>query len=466
MNAAEKTVCTSNPERPFPTPSRSPPSIFSLPNELLVEIAAAGQERRVHQRAKSEWTLSHVSRRFRDAILGAPVLWTFVETNVIHEGSVEIMKLYLERSRACTIRVNLWDHSWVEPWYNVIGEWPSHILPHTHRLSRLSITATDVSIASILAILQDVAVPVLQDLEIEVEDSTGNHPLDIFSSGPPQSLTLLKTVGFAPQFPLPQWMASITHLEISESDHLLENENLIDLASQCPVLIRLYIDTSSWSDREGKIVIPSLKSLHLSVADDADDLYLGRIIRLFDIPALTDLVIDYAHGDQLCALFDSNSLPSSSFPALTSLSFINRQCTCEEQWTPEPISSPPLRLFPALSSLTLINQCFTAHIVEQILGPASQPWPLLRTITVCPTPETLQAVYSTLQGAIRSKREHGQAIPKFRFSPILFQESYWDENGVDVELFDPTEFLPALQLMKSAEHRRFPNMKGKKCTVH
>ncbi|KAJ7481608.1 hypothetical protein FB451DRAFT_132480 [Mycena latifolia] len=446
---------TTPPSKSNPEPSsRSPPAIFSLPNELLVEIAAAGQleEDRVHDSLhddfKPEWTLSHVSRRFRDVMIGAPILWTFVETDLMHKGSVEILKRYLERSGACTIRANLSQRSLSGVHNRLLFPRLSHILPHTQRISRLSIRATNLSITPMLAVLQDVAIPILQDLEIGVVGRTDNHPLDIFSSGPPQSLTLLKTVGFAPQFPLPQWMASLKHLDISRCNPIMEstgNSIFVDLTSQCPALSCLYIDMSSWRHQEGKIIIPSLKSLHLSVADDADDLHLRWIMRLFDTPVLTDLMINYAHGDQLCALFDSNSLPDSSFPALTSLSFINRQCTCEEEWTPEPILSPPLRLFPALSSLTLINQCFTAHIVQQILGPASQPWPLLGTITICPIPETLQAVYSTLQGVIRSKREHGQVIPKFSFPPILFHKSFWDENEVGVELFDPTEMVSALR---------------------
>ncbi|KAJ7481578.1 hypothetical protein FB451DRAFT_1555836 [Mycena latifolia] len=444
---------TTPPSKSNPEPSsRSPPAIFSLPNELLVEIAAAGQEDRVHNTLhddfKSEWTLSHVSSRFRDVMLGAPILWTFVETELTHKGSVEILKRYLERSQTCMIHAYLCNHSRVDVEHDLLAEWLSYISPHTRRISQLSISATKRSITPILAILQDAAAPVLQGLEIGLEAKMDNCTLDIFSSGPPEALTFMKTVGFAPQFPLPQWMASLTHLEISRCSPILDstgNSVFVNLTSQCPALSRLYIDTSSWTHQESKIIIPSLKSLHLSVARDGGNLHLLWIIRLFDAPALTDLVIDHTHGDQLCALFDSNNLPDLSFPALISLSFINRRCACEGEWSPEPLSSPPLRLFPALSSLTLINQCFAAHIVEQILGPASQPWPLLGTITICPTPETLQAVYSTLQGAIRSKREHGQAIPKFRFSPRLSRKSYWRKNGVDVEMFDPTEMVAALR---------------------
>ncbi|KAJ7429577.1 hypothetical protein FB451DRAFT_616069 [Mycena latifolia] len=432
-------------------------AIFSLPNELLVEIAAAGQseDRVPNNDFKSEWTLSHVSSRFRDAVLSAPTLWSFFETNLIRQGSVETMKLYLARSGGCKIRANLCDLSWMDAKLDLIAERLSHILPHTHRISRLSIRATERSIVSILAVLQDAAAPVLQGLEIEVEAKIDNRPLDMFSSGPPEALTFLKTVGFTPQFPLPRWMASLTHLEISRCDPIMDstgNSVFLDLTLQCPTLIRLYVDTSFWVIRQQRrVIIPSLKTLRLAVNSDANAFHLRAVLGLFDTPALTDLIMDYTHGDQICVLFDSNSLPDSSFPALTSLTFVNSgSCACEDdnsiRQAVQPIPPPPLRLFPTLASLTLVNGCFTSHIVEQILGPASPPFPLLRTVALSPnpTPETFQEVYNTLQTVIASKRQGEQTIPKFRFSPMLFHQPYWDEHGVDVELFDYPEVLIAV----------------------
>ncbi|KAJ7481483.1 hypothetical protein FB451DRAFT_1394135 [Mycena latifolia] len=419
MDAPETTKL--NPGPPSPTPSQSPPAIFSLPNELFIAIAFAGQEPdriHIHVDFKSEWTLSHVSRRFRDVIIGAPVLWTFVEIDRTHQGSVEIMKLYFARSLGCKIRANLRD-----------------------------IKATKISITPILAVLQDAAVPILQDLEIKIEDNAaGYRPLDLLSLGPPHALTLFKMVGFAPQFPLPQWMASLTHLNISRSDHLLvSNGNIVDLTTQCPALIHLYIDTTYWASRQGRIIIPSLQSLRISVNDsDEAASFLLEIFEVLDTPAVTELIVEHAHGDHICVLLNSACLSNSSFPVLTTLSFVNsRDCGCEVYadicFALQTISPPPLRLFPALSSLTLINECFTAHIVEQILGSVS-----LETFTVCPTVKALQDVYTALQDGIRSNRQRGQLIPKFRFSRMLFEQLYWDENRVDVELFDPTEALAAL----------------------
>ncbi|KAJ7704379.1 hypothetical protein B0H17DRAFT_1039467 [Mycena rosella] len=201
----------------------------------------------------------------------------------------------------------------------------------------------------------------------------------------------------------------------------------------------------------------SLKSLHLSIDGAEDSAFLLATVNHFSTSALTNLRIDYTHGDQICWLFDSTTLSDSSFPSLTSLSFANvGKCPYEQK--PEiysvlrPIPSPPLRRFPILSSLTLINQCFTTHIIEQILGlgPESAPWPLLKTLTLCPQDNDMQAVHRTLQNLERSKRREAQTIPKFRFSPKLFSHflepySNWDEHQVDVEWYDATEVLAALE---------------------
>ncbi|KAJ7481523.1 hypothetical protein FB451DRAFT_130309 [Mycena latifolia] len=455
MDAPEKTSCKSNLEPPSPTPSRPPPAIFSLPNELLVAIAAVGQEGRIPDRArggdfKPEWTLSHVSRRFRDVIIGAPILWSFIEADGTHEGSVETMKLYLARSGGCKIRVNLCDLSRMAVDRDLVAGRFSNIVPHIHRIWRLGIGATEFSIDSMLAVFRDVAAPVLQDLEIGIS-TIYNYPrcsLDMFCRSLPPALTSLKMIGFVPGTPLPQWMASLTHLELRKSDYDIFDGHrvFVGLPTQCPALIHLVLDMNCWSSHSvmDRISIPSLKTLRMILDVSADDSHLSDILDVFDTPALTDLIIENTHGDQICVLFNPNTLPNSTFSCLTSLSFVGKGCRCQVDphlFEPPPIRSPPLRLFPALSSLTLINQCFTANIIEQILGSASQPWPLLGSITLCPKKDALDNVYDALLDVIRSRHHDAQTIPKFRLSPVLFEKSNWDEHGVDVELSDPTEIV-------------------------
>ncbi|KAJ6590929.1 hypothetical protein DFH09DRAFT_1138122 [Mycena vulgaris] len=442
--------------------------ILSLPNELLAEIVAVGQaeerlelervltlSHRFHSVGSNlEWTLSHVSRRFREAIIGAPVLWTIVRIDFTFEGSVAISKLYLERSQRCKIWVNTHDTAVPRDSSldHLMANQFSHIIPHTPRIWRLSLDSGVHSLVATLLAFRDVAVPALEHLEIETGGMYANCPLEMFSAGPPIALTRLKIDGSVPTS-LPQWTASLTHLDLWRGEGLGSDRTSFFMAipTRCPSLVHLCFDTTSFDSPPNlaRMSILSLRSLRIILHRDYDTPHLVGVIGLFDTPAVTDLTIDYVHGDQICVLFDPTSLPDLSFPALTSLSFVNLGCGCEVDDLAsdlQVIPSPPARLFPTLSSLALVNVCFVSYIVEQILGPASQPWPRLGTVTICPNKTAVHDVGSPLRGAIDSRRQRGQAIPKLRLSAPMFYQKYWDENGVDVELFDPSELIRGLTL--------------------
>jgi hypothetical protein len=211
---------------------------------------------------------------------------------------------------------------------------------------------------------------------------------------------------------------------------------------QCPLLVHLHLDISWIFTPARQFHIPTLKFLHILVSDSEDEFYLLDMVDLFDTPALTEFIIDGTHGDQIFVLFNSPSLPHSSFSALTSFSFINRySCSCESDGHhdfSDTMSSPPL--FPALSSLTLVHQCFTSDFVKYFLGPSSRPWPGLKTVTLCPKKDDYDDVWDALEDAVDSKRQSGQPLPKLRLFRALstleaWQENAWQGNGADVEVF-------------------------------
>ncbi|KAF7350444.1 F-box domain-containing protein [Mycena venus] len=411
----------------------SAPIIYSLPNELLVAIAVAGQEGdgNLQPRTfKPEWTLSHVSRRFRDIIIGAPVLWTFIDANLDVAGSMEILKLYLERSQACYISVTL--RSSLDTWKtphedSTIVQRLYEIVPHFHHIVKLKI------------MLETLWEP--EHLEIRVDKVRDQMPtVEMFSPGVPR-LSLLKLEGVKLRLPV-QWTASLTHLELRRiQDAVTSNSNpLIALAMQCPLLIHLHLDISWISIGADRFHSPTLKSLHVSIYDGGDEFYLRNIMNLSDTPALTDFMVEGTHGDQISLLFNSTGLPRSSFPALASISFVQRNiCDCEFEipFSLDTLSSPPLALFPALSSLTLINQCYTHKLVKNILGPASEPWPLLRTVTLCPMTDTVEKVCDALKDAVQSEHR----LPRLRLSSALLSLEDWQGLGLDVEIFDPKDVL-------------------------
>ncbi|KAJ6588357.1 hypothetical protein B0H19DRAFT_204213 [Mycena capillaripes] len=414
----------------------APLTILSLPNELLVAIATAGQEGRVADLDtsfgfKTEWTLSHLSRRFRNVIVGAPALWTFIEVNLCAEGSVEISKLYLEHSQTCHISVTL-----KYPRRNFIElgpelEWSLPILSHIDRMWRLNMQLRMEPGDPLLdSLRRGLVAPNLQHLEIANDASEDTAPM--FSLEVPK-LTFVKIVGFNALL-MPAWTTSLTHLELWSVEGK-DDSFFVAIAEQCSLLVHLRIDMTESYPRS-RFHIPSLKYLHISIVGDSS--VLCDIVEFLDTPLLAEFIINGAHGDGTFALFNSTSL-HSSFPALTSLCFISSHaCDSADETVSFTISSPPVERFPALEFLTLINLCFTHNLVHEILR---HPWPLLKTVTIRPNWDGPDVSFA-IREAARSKRQHGLPLPKFRLSPELFSlVKDWEEDMVDVEMFDPYEVI-------------------------
>ncbi|KAJ6588261.1 hypothetical protein B0H19DRAFT_1247951 [Mycena capillaripes] len=407
-------------------------TIYSLPNELLAAIAAAGQEGRFQAAFKPEWTLSHISRRFRDVIVRAPALWTIIQVNLAAEGSVETFKLYVERAGACELWAAITSSSH-DLDRILVGERLAQIVPNVNRMWRLSIRVPGEWEHLILAPFRHIAAPVLQHLEVVRPADDGilaRDLFEVFSSGAPR-LTFLKMKGLKIQLPTPQWTASLTHLELWGGPGSDGHDLLVAITAQCPLLMHLYLDISWPSQSSMRFHIPSLKSLHISIYDALDQHYMLSMLDLFDTPALTECNIDSVHGDQVAVLFNSTSLPHASFPALTSLCFISRNlCACEDVDSfPLTSTSPPLMLFPALSSLTLINLCFMRGLVDDILGPASQPWPSLQTFALYPMQVDVGDVRHALRDAIRSKRQRAATSEIQAFLCPVFRRNVAREWG-------------------------------------
>ncbi|KAJ7249739.1 hypothetical protein B0H12DRAFT_1121580 [Mycena haematopus] len=199
-------------------------AISSLPNELLEAIAAAGQTERVQgvlELFKSEWTLSHVSRRFRHVIIGSPSLWTLIEMDFGVEGSVEILKLYLERSQPQSISAILRRRSAPKATADLLVERLGHVVQHINRIWRLSIEVRADSM-EVLIPFRDIAAPALRHLELVKKDGGSWASVQVFSAA--SALTFLKMDGLKPGSPVPPWTASLTHLEFwGGQDHIDED---------------------------------------------------------------------------------------------------------------------------------------------------------------------------------------------------------------------------------------------------
>ncbi|KAJ7839563.1 hypothetical protein B0H14DRAFT_1067545 [Mycena olivaceomarginata] len=415
--------------------------IYSLPNEIIIAIAAAGQEGHTGARTcelrptkifKPEWALSHTSRRFRDVTVGAPALWAVIEIIFDLPGSVEILDLYLQRSQGCKISATFRTLSSEDSMegHGLFIKGLGQILLHIERLWKFAIILDSGLAQKLLAPLRNVGAPHLQDLEV-VSLCDDAVDVELFSSGAPR-LSFVRICGLTFELPAPSWTVALTRLE------LRRGQPVDDLAAiQCPSLVHLHVDIY-WTRGEGnsRIHIPTLKSLNIKILVYGAPFPLPAVIDLFDTPALTELVIGDVHGHQIVHLLNNPSTVHP-FPALTALSFIStRSCRCESD--PPRFAHPPAALFPALSSLTLINECRTSHMVRDILG---QPWLQLETLALSPPRGDFTAVVEVLKDALLPHHDHRRPLPKLRLSAALLlalEDGLGDQ--ADVEVFEPPPF--------------------------
>ncbi|KAF7366811.1 F-box domain-containing protein [Mycena sanguinolenta] len=333
-------------------------TIFSLPNELLEAIAAAGQEDRIaelyssyHDHRldsyeknlsffKSEWTLSHVSRRFRDIILGASSLWTLIERS---------------RSLKFSATLGLPGRYTTDPYGP--GAALTQVVEHANRIKTLRIelkTASEVQ--RLRSSFANVSAPHLQRLEMAYFSKDWVHEseavtVSVFSATP--RLCFLKIHGSPLELPTAPWTA-LTHLELwrysSDDDDPHNFEYFSAIIAKCPLLVHLRIHIFFEIDGSDQIHIPTLKFLHvwISEAGGDGDPRLLHTVNLFDTPALTEFVVEGTHGDQIYTFLNSTIVLRSSFPALTSFSFISEDCdwhTCDTDYVvdcaiPSPRSVP------------------------------------------------------------------------------------------------------------------------------
>ncbi|KAJ7628386.1 hypothetical protein FB45DRAFT_918156 [Roridomyces roridus] len=417
------------------------PPILRFPDELLVEIVASGRQTSVYI-LSSEWVMSHVCRRFRYAVTAASTLWTQVTLDLCRDKSAELARLYLQRSAACRIEMNLCAMDELQ-----VPKGIHYLIPHISRIARLTIAfETHQAFYTIIEYFRDVALPSLEHLEITSnteDDGTGlDPPLDFPPLQMPK-ITSLEMTRCIPSFPPPQWMVALTHLHLR--DNACPTGDQLDIfrfiTRQHPSLLYLYLDLSKFGFGPGKgITSRSLTHLDLQF-DEAFSDGLSYELASFDTPHLTHLGLHCTHGDQLASLFNSTRPTQSPFPAVTSLTFTNLgqlSCDCdnEELYGYQRITTPPRRLFPVMSSLTLIRECFTPRIISDLLGPSSQPWPLLEVLAPRPRVADEENLYAALQDVVRWKRSQEGPLPLFKLSPNLLNRQFWVENGVNVGLLE------------------------------
>ncbi|KAJ6588330.1 hypothetical protein B0H19DRAFT_1366968 [Mycena capillaripes] len=455
--------------------------IFTLPDELLVGVVEAAQKSADPGSVPIEVVASQVSQRFRWAVFGASSLWSALELRWGAKSDEERFAAYLERSRTCTLSVNLKYNSYHgqdECSYEEVFDLLGTIARHISRIRRLVLHCGGMGLNLLDAVypFERLHAPCLEYLDIywhpsELDDwQDAETYLSIFNGGAP-SLTTLKLYDVYPtaSYGRNPWLSSLTSLDVRCT---FSSVDTCILAS-CPQLVEVTFDASAYFTLEPPVQIYSMPALRsfsaLCLGSERPDALITGLIDSIYAPELEILQFSGVHGgSQLSAFF--NSILPSKFPALKSLTFANTDVPCTQcPHVPEHIQATALCRFQALASLTIINVCHLTPLLEDLLAPTeavdgrpSCALPALHSLTlrfkdtnefgisnwpqVQPGPfdpaddHDPLGILGSLVISFRRIRSMHLRLPRSQF----FTERDWHRADPDFEIFDPEPLLRSL----------------------
>ncbi|KAJ6590983.1 hypothetical protein DFH09DRAFT_1138241 [Mycena vulgaris] len=448
--------------------------IFTLPDELLVCIVQAGQQSTDFDSALIEVLASHVSQRFRRAVIGAASLWSSIELRWGVKSDEARFAAYLERSRACTLSVacNYGSYGGKEECdYDAVHSELPRVSQHISRIRRLVLHCGGMGMSFDDAVthFRDLQAPCLEYFEIcalasELDEANYEQ---VFAGGAPR-LTTLKLINVVPD-PWNPWVLSLTSLDLrGMHDGTLATYMLPKILSSCVQLTDITLDTSTYfvaSDASlyvSDISLPSLRSLQaLCLNSDQSDALITGVVARLHAPALETLQFSGVHGAQISAFF--SLLPPSKFPTLRFLTFANSNVPCKAGQLSERVLPGALLHFPALASLTIVNVCHVTQLLEDLLATPKDDgclsalrtltlrhkdaddfgissWPKLQYVSLeqADAHDPLRAL-RTLVAARRETHPLHLRLPRSRF----FTERDWQDDA-DFEIFDAQPLLLSL----------------------
>lgn len=360
--------------------------LYSLPTELWVHIVKLGQPtisypldppRPIH---RLELQASHISRRWREIVIGAPMLW--IDIGWLKGRFID---LYLERSRQCSISITLCkDMARLE-----------QIAPHIHRVAELTLNCQGKGTHNLdrfSHLLSHLHAPYLRVLRIH-----GNREYKRFSfltAGAPL-LSVLDIHNCLPQDSsgLLNFVTTFRHSFTPEPMHRNAfNLSLTQMTSLTE--LELYVPRDFESVGLQPIKIPWLRSLVLNCTGFPDDDIPLELLIL--APDLERLSITRCHADQVTRLFNllgESSTPSAMYPRLRSLSFCSRfRHGFDDICMPPPFTAKTIEVFQSITELSLIGICWTSWLLSMFLYDIARTariapkvaFPQLRTLAIYP----------------------------------------------------------------------------------
>ena len=385
--------------------------ISSLPDEILAMIFEEGRIYPFSGRNSGaiaddigvyivspafELVVSQVSRRWRNAAINCPSLWTNIIITSWHPSQCLLM--YLERSKSSPIDLRLFFHREFDLSDDIHDALDakhilSSIIPHIHRCRHIDIVNREAYIYATLSRFRDSSAPLLESMSIirtyidheddnnfddDDDDDDDNdddlhlvasypRPKTIFSGGAPRLSHLrLDSTGLSCCWPP---LDALTTLHIDASATLVvewKHEEFHELINASPSLTTLIIHLEFVELEHSKpIEIPSLRTLDVTSIDIPD------MLSASSFPSLESFTIRSIRDDQLGDVQAILPLPKLRLLTLNDINFHN-----DDTYT------KLFDCFPTITHLTIVGTS-TMNILRILNSPASaESWPRLHTIRI------------------------------------------------------------------------------------
>ena len=400
--------------------------ITSIPNELLAIIFELA-----HEVGGCPFTISTVSRHWREVALNIPCLWVKIVIN--STPSLVALSACLSRSKSSSLDV-CFDGLSVDAPQSSFNQAMDLVFPHITRWRRLEVILLpptlvqgyflDMPIFILLSRLKGCSAPLLEHLSISGARSHV-RALEAFAvDGAPMLTSMhLKDISFGNLF-VP--MASVTTLHLHEFRH--RYDRLLSILEASPLLTRLSLQGSVLQPfLPRSISLPSLKSLRYRfptpVTDGGVSVHFTNCLPSISAPGLETLwLVDPTDADMNFLLKAINFSADS-----TKLRSLILQNATFSQATYDKIFAA----IPRITHFTMIQER-TLEIWELLCQSSVQnPWPELCSVTlaipwldlIIPGPESDEAL---LCGLLSARIAAGHPITKLRIEKRSLQNCELD----------------------------------------
>ncbi|KZP18522.1 hypothetical protein FIBSPDRAFT_593579 [Athelia psychrophila] len=274
--------------------------IDRLPNELLAHMFRLGAASACMPVGGLEWQLpfallvSSISRRWREVAVSSQPLWSQISFADNRPSDIRwCADLFLPRSGTHPLDITI--H--VQTQFNSMERVLEAILPHCARWRRLCVKPWNtIQHDPIWAAIQDIAVPLLQHIEIRYTTDFGtslSHEMPSFTLGSPALRSVRLRGGL--RIPSGPPLANLTTCRLSSKYYELSQPQLESIICSSPALrvLNLYLERFEASGN-GMIFIPCLLHLSLNLAGngiygDPDTILL--LLAIITAPTLESLEI-------------------------------------------------------------------------------------------------------------------------------------------------------------------------------